>query len=276
MSDGEGGMGVRRNRWYYVALGFLCGFTFVIGCGGGGSSIGGVPAGAQDANSASNIIYGNSASGLAATNVQAAIDEICAGYELRIAALEAKLAHVTVGTDANNKPAITVSGANLYVNNDTGFTTGHANGTGNIIVGYNEERGGGGNVRTGSHNIVVGKQNNYTSCVGLNVGLSNELGATWGTVLGAYNAVTNTGASVTGGMYNTASGQNSSVSGGLETTASGDYSSVAGGFQSTASAPNSFVAGGYRNRANGWFSSAVGGRENYTEGTHALVTPHNP
>ena len=67
----------QRSRFYYIALGFLCGFAFVIGCGGGGGGGGTPPAGAQEVVNAVNVLYSNAVSSLTATNVQAAIDEIC-------------------------------------------------------------------------------------------------------------------------------------------------------------------------------------------------------
>jgi len=92
------------------------------------------------------------------------LQELVAGLTSRVAALEAKLSHVTVaGND------ITISGANLYVNNGTGATDGPLNGLGNVIVGYNELRGTGDD-RSGSHNLIVGSRNNFSSHGGLVVG----------------------------------------------------------------------------------------------------------
>ena len=112
--------------------------------------------------------------------------------ETRIEALENLLANVTrVGND------ITFSGANLHIVNGTGTTGGAVNGLGNLVVGYNELRGTGDD-RTGSHNMVVGKNHNYSSYGGLVAGLSN-------TISGGF-------ASVGGGQYNEASGDCASVS----------------------------------------------------------------
>ena len=115
--------------------------------------------------------------------------------EARIAALEALLAGVTRAGDE-----ITVSGANVHIVSGSGTTDGAVNGRGNLIVGYNELRGTG-DVRTGSHNIVVGKRHNFSSFGGLVVGLENSI-----------------------------SGNYASVSGGWGNEASFDYSSVNGGF----------------------------------------------
>jgi hypothetical protein len=141
---------------------------------------------------------------------QALLDDL----QNRIAALEAKvgtlmslLQGVTrTGTD------IVFSGVNVQIVNGTGSTS-SANETGNLIVGYNELRGSGDN-RTGSHNIVVGKQNNYSSWGGIVVGYHNDIS-------GVY-------ASVSGGRDNTASGDFSSVSGGHVASVGGDYDWRAG------------------------------------------------
>ncbi len=95
----------------------------------------------------------------------AQLQVLVAGLTSRVEALEAKLAHVSVsGND------IVVSGANLYVNNGTGSTSGPVNGLGNVVIGYNELRGAGDD-RSGSHNLVVGSRNNYSSYGGFVGGL---------------------------------------------------------------------------------------------------------
>jgi len=85
-----------------------------------------------------------------------------AGYaqltlDQRVAALEAKLRFLTTtGT------SMVISGANLFLRNGTGATA-SVNGLGNLIIGYNELRprdssGNDPNVRTGSHNLVLGSR----------------------------------------------------------------------------------------------------------------------
>jgi hypothetical protein len=119
----------------------------------------------------------------------------------RLAALEYKLQYITGGANE-----VVITGANLRIVNGLGDTE-TANGLGNLIVGYNELRGG--NVpllsdrRTGSHNVVVGSQNNFSTASGF---LS----------------------SVSGGRQNTASGQVSSVSGGFNRTAPDTFNWAAG------------------------------------------------
>src|SRR5207245_2315057 len=96
------------------------------------------------------------------------------------------------------------------------------NGLGNLIVGYNETRlPSAGDVRLGSHNIIVGSKNDYSSYGGIVAGNNNGSRSFY--------------ASVLGGIQNTASGPYSSVSGGTGNNASGQWTSISGGAANTAS-----------------------------------------
>jgi len=181
------------------------------------------------------------------------------GLETRIGQLEAsvselisRLANVTrSGSD------ITFDGVNVHITNGSGTTSGTVNGLGNLIVGYNETRGAEDD-RSGSHNIIVGLQHNFSSYGGLVVGSRN-------TISGAY-------ASVSGGFKNTAAGSNSSVSGGTENTASGTYASVSAGEKNTASNFASSVSGGSSNLASYSYTSVSGGWYNSASYDHATVS----
>jgi hypothetical protein len=116
----------------------------------------------------------------------------------RFAALERKLAPLTFDATTNE---IVITGANLRLLNGLGSTD-TTNGLGNLIVGYNEPRDSGENRQTGSHNVVVGKQHQFSSFGGLVVGLQNE-------IRGAF-------ASVSGGVGNTAAAEHASISGGRD------------------------------------------------------------
>jgi hypothetical protein len=95
----------------------------------------------------------------------------------RVTVLEGKLAYVSVsGRD------MVISGANLYVNSGGGATDAPVNGLGNVVIGYNELRGAG-DGRGGSHNLVVGRGNNYVSYGGLVVGLEGSAAAPFSTAL---------------------------------------------------------------------------------------------
>ena len=152
---------------------------------------------------------------------------------------------------------ITFSGANVHIVNGSGATDGAVDGLGNLIVGYNETRDDGTDDRTGSHNIVTGSRNNYSSYGGL--------------VAGSYNEISGTNASVIGGNHNTASGASASVSGGSTNTADGWFASVSGGFGNTAVGMFANVSGGQDNTAGGDYASLSGGRNNVASGDWSFV-----
>src|SRR5215510_12678052 len=154
------------------------------------------------------------------------VDAQQGGLPARVAALEDKLVAVTFNS-ANHELMLT--GANLRIVNGLGSTE-TTNGVGNLIVGYNEPRGFEPDVHTGSHNVVVGPQHNFSSFGGLVVGLQNEISGQYASVSGGgSNTASRRGASVSGGEINTALGDHASVSGGFENAASGSHSSVSGG-----------------------------------------------
>src|SRR6266446_5668197 len=133
----------------------------------------------------------------------------------RMATVEKKLRAMAFDDAANE---VVITGANLRIVNGLGATN-TTNGVGNLIVGYNESRQGSSfcpplctDTRTGSHNIVVGREHNFSSFGGLVVGTGNEISGEF--------------ASVSGGSRNTASGRNASVSGGEFNTARGVGDSV--------------------------------------------------
>ena len=210
-----------------------------------------------------SVTYDNSTSGLTATNMQAVVDELLA----KIAALEAQNAaqQTAINTNATAIAAnttnintnataiaanttnitslrtltapITRSGNNMYFtgvnvnirdgSNSTVCAPAGCNGTGNLIVGYNEASVPGSH-KTGSHNLIVGSRHNYTSYGGF--------------VAERLNTISGKDSSVSGEIGNTASGSYSSVSGGIGNTASGSSSSVSGG-------RNRSVTGNYNWRA---------------------------
>ncbi len=132
----------------------------------------------------------------------------------RLNIMESKTAHIT-STDRD----VTISGANVHIVDGTG-TTASSSSLGNLIVGYNGTRGFGSDLRTGSHNIVLGDRQNFSGYGGLVAGYSNSIGKPYATV--------------TGGFNNAASGISSSISGGSNNTTYGDASAVSGGGNSVA------------------------------------------
>jgi hypothetical protein len=141
------------------------------------------------------------------------------GYGATIQALIDKTQYITVAGGE-----MYIRNTNLHIENGLGATNGRpddifqgvdpiTNGKGNLIVGYDEGAAFGG--RTGSHNLVVGAWNSYTSAGGLVAGWFNGIGAPYATV--------------TGGVLNGAVGSASSVSGGFGITRSTYHGWAAGG-----------------------------------------------
>jgi len=202
------------------------------------------------------------------------VNTLVASLQSQITSLQASVNQLTTllqnVTRAGND--ITFSGVNVHVVNGTGTTNGAVNGLGNLIVGYNELRGTGDD-RTGSHNIVVGVRQNYSSYGGLVSGDLNTISGVYASVSGGYgNTASGNYASVSGGLSNTASGFSASVSGGYYNTASDYYASVSGGYSNTASGFYSTVSGGYLNEAIGSISSISGGSSNEASGSYASVS----
>ena len=191
--------------------------------------------------------------------------------------------YVSVTTDLQNGvvgPNIIFTGANIHIHSGSGSTNdgGMLVGRGNLIIGYDElpllhppNRGG-------SHNLVIGLGNNFTSSAfgGLVAGEQNTVSAEGASVTGGYiNTASGIVASITGGSINTASGQAASVTGGDHNTASGLHASVTSGDHNTASGTVASVSGGESNIASGAQSVVIGGMNN-TASTPVSIAPHPP
>jgi trimeric autotransporter adhesin len=222
------------------------------------------------------MAYGLSVLGVLALPLASVKAQVGQSLEQRVEQLEYKLAHVTSGPDD-----ITISGANLHIVNGLGATD-TTNGLGNLIVGYNEPRLPHTcpvlvpctDARTGSHNVIVGRAQNFTSFGGLVVAQFNTMSGPWASVSGGIgNTASGVNASVSGGSLNTASGVDGSVSGGLLNTASGlPAASVSGGQRNIASGTVASISGGIDNTASGSGSSVNGGERNTTIGTVASIS----
>ena len=148
-----------------------------------------------------------------------------------------------------------LEGMNLQLMSGAGNTYGEANGLGNLIVGYNENEGGhhepnggivAGEIRTGSHNIVLGSGHTYSSN---------------GAFVGGYNnSALGQGASLFSGQASLATGSFSSVVGGLDNRAVGSLSAVLGGHSNTADGDRATVSGGLLNESAGIATSILGGQ----------------
>ena len=179
-----------------------------------------------------------------------------ASLNIRMLAVEAKTAPISVaGTD------FTLSGKNVRIVDGTGSTE-SVSGLGNLTIGYNSPRDPRFDVdiRTGSHNLIVGDLNNYTSYGGLIAGGINTISGPYSTVIGGIaNTTSGFYSCVSGGQFNRASGNGSSVSGGAGNRARASLASISGGNSNTADGFESSVSGGNANFANKDYSSVSGG-----------------
>ncbi len=170
-----------------------------------------------------------------------------------VASLDTKTKYLTTGVDSNGYPASYFTACNVYIQDGLGSTSGisddptltsalyneldgagqmHAvsNGLGNLIIGYNEPSNISAGGYTGSHNLIVGADNHYTSIGAIVSGLGNSGNSPFGSVVGGIgNETTGDLADVYGGYQNVASGFISAVSGGASNTASGIFSTISGG-----------------------------------------------
>ena len=214
-----------------------------------------------------------------------------------VLALDGKLA---LGLD---RQTALFTGVNIQITNGTGGTQ-TINGVGNLIIGYDEPNGTiniagnsysalnacsngqfanqtacqsagstwGSNQHTGSHNLVIGFGQSYTSYGGMVTGALNVINGEFANVSGGINnTASGPLSSTSGGDFNTANGNFSSVSGGDFNIASGNFSSVSGGHANRASNDDSSVSGGGENTASGQWSSVTGGTTNYAAGPYSSV-----
>jgi hypothetical protein len=218
----------------------------------------------------------------AGTTLQQRVDQL----EAQVAALQLKLERVSVQT-IDGYYSLVIEGANLHLRSGLGATDGNpsvsmpmeapepadaTNGLGNLIVGYNEPTGAR-DGRIGSHNVVVGESNDFSSFGGLVVGVYNTISAQFASVSGgAGNTASGERSSVSGGANNQATGFHSAVSGGGGNQATGGHCSVSGGFGNIASNGGASVSGGESNQATQLASWVGGGKDNLARGQYSSVS----
>lgn len=190
---------------------------------------------------------------------------------------EAILSHMSivqlaVDDQGNTAGTIRFTGANLQVVNGTDSTDGEGNGLGNLIIGYQETRENG-NDRTGSHNMVVGRRNNYSAWGAQVVGSANTISGLLSSVCGGSgNSAAGDYSTVSGGTGNSASGPGSTAGGGRNNIAAGIDSTVSGGRENRAEGFVGVVAGGGNNIASRQFSTVSGGERNTASADHATIS----
>ena len=187
----------------------------------------------------------------------------------------------TKDVDGQAKADVVFEGCNVHIRNGDSSTN-TTNGLGNLIVGYNEDlntvgvrfpRTAGRNDRSGSHNVVIGPEHEYSSHSGLVVGVGNIISGAYASVSGGRdNEASGDYGSVSGGQNNEASDDAASVSGGVANVASGSYASVSGGQSNMATSTAASISGGTSNRVNGTAASVSGGYRNVAESASASVS----
>lgn len=161
--------------------------------------------------------------------------------------LQAKTQYQSVsGTDT------LFSGTNVCIQNGLGATNGNphnsssfteiaTNGLGNLIIGYNATGHWDSingfrvfqDIRTGSHNLILGDWENYSSYGGLIAGQNNTISGPFACISGGrFNTASRDGASISGGFGNAVSGEFSSISGGQALTLSDSFAWSGGSFHS--------------------------------------------
>jgi hypothetical protein len=121
------------------------------------------------------------------------------------------------------KPTIQISGANVQILDGEGSTEA-TNGAGNLIIGYDENPSA--EPQTGSHNLVLGPEQRYTSYGAIIGGRNNKALGPEDFVVGVGNVARNEGASVSGGFENTASFAFSSIFGGKKLSTKAEYEAI--------------------------------------------------
>jgi hypothetical protein len=121
-----------------------------------------------------------------------------------------------VSSGVAGRPTVQFSGCNVQIVNGENKTA-TANGAGNLVIGYDERP----REQTGSHNLILGEEQKFTSYGGVDAGRANTIGAPF-----------------------------ASVGGGHENKSEGEYASVSGGEQNTATsaAPRRMLRGNRRRR----------------------------
>ncbi len=188
-----------------------------------------------------------------------------------------------IARGVGGQPTIQFSGANVQIVDGLGSTE-SINGSGNLVIGYDEDRRSGceneeGRTppQEGSHNLIVGTEQEYTSYGDVLAGYRNSATGPFASVTGGRcNSVSNYGDSVTGGVGNKVTAEYTGwVGGGSYNTASGFESSVSGGTGNKAEEFGASITGGNGNRA-GYDGTVTGGSQNFAiQGGTVVGGTHN-
>lgn len=186
------------------------------------------------------------------------ICEDCSALEARVAVLENLLAGLSI--DGDN---LVLTGMNFQVVSGSGDTDGDVNGTGNIIIGYNEKDDNQ-DETSGSHNLIVGRDHSYESYGGIVAGEDNEITRQGASVLGGFrNSADGMLGVVVGGQFNQADGLASVVVAGELNRTTGRSSTIDGGESNLCSGQSSVIGGGSDRilggpSVAGWMAASLG------------------
>jgi len=169
----------------------------------------------------------------------------------------------------------------MNVQIDNGLGTESLNGLGNLYLGYNEmtpestefcldatysnqaqcESGNStwlSGVRTGSHNLILGKGHSYLG---------------YGAIIGGKNNVSNGNySSVINGEANISAGKYSVIASGTVNRTVADYSTILAGAYNKTEGEQSTVIAGLKNTSEGYGAVVVSGQHNHASGTRAVVS----
>ena len=183
---------------------------------------------------------------------------------------------------------VRLTGANLQIVNGLDDTE-TVNGVGNLLIGYQEIMGFPCD-RSGSHNIIGGDNNSYTSFGGLAVGDNSFLLSQYSSILGGVdNAVTSPTSVVVGGASNEAGGLSSVVVGGqgndvspisnggvvvggVANVSASHFGTILGGNSNATRGSEDVIVGGWNNRSIGTYATTVGGFNNSANGLFSTVS----
>jgi hypothetical protein len=165
-------------------------------------------------------------------------DARLSALEARVEAVESgggslpeELARLADSVDVTEDGDVVFEGVNVYVRSGAGSTTAAPNGKGNLILGYAEAAGT--EARSGSHTLVVGPWNDWTSEYGLVLGQLHTLAGAGGAVVGGTSArVSEVGAVAVGGNAPTVTHRNAVVVGGTGIASTVDCGVKASGLSS--------------------------------------------
>jgi hypothetical protein len=183
----------------------------------------------------------------------------------------AVLAPTYVSSGVGGVPTVQFSSVNVQIVSGSGSTGGTVNGEGNLVVGYAENSGS--LSRTGSNNLILGRNGGWTGFGSMIGGLGNMDSADYGAVFGQSNTLTGNFSVAAGGEFNVAKTPWSFIGGGCDNLAGtgklpkttcdkNGGGALLGGHSNQTTGSFASVSGGQFNRASDLFASITGGCQN--------------